>query len=445
MTKARLDGLYLLLIGSVVLLFFGTVAATSNALSMVDFRILYYPARCLIQHSDPYSESEVLRISRAEAGQRSWDTANVSHIERYIYLPTAFSLTVPFAMLPWGAAQMLWRTFTVGGLFLASFLIWNLGANYAPIVSGALIGFLLANCELLFVAGNMAGIAISLCIVAVWCFQRERFALVGVLCLAISLAVKPHDTGFVWLYFLLAGGVYRKRAIQTLLVTAALSLPALLWVWSVAPQWMGELQSNIAAFSVHGGGNDPGLASTGAHGLGMLVCLQAVFGLFWDDPHIYNTASYLVCAPLLLLWASVTLRSRPSPQRAWLALAAIAALSLLPVYHRQMDSKLLLLTVPACAMLWAEGGLIGWLALLVNAAGFAITADLTWAIVLGFTYNLHLSTTGLAWQALIAVQVLPVPLILLIMGVFYLWVYLSRCSAPHHDQLSQSDAGVPIV
>jgi hypothetical protein len=440
MTKARLDGLYLLLMGSVILVFFGTVAATSNALSMVDFRVLYYPARCLIEHHDPYIESEVLRISHAEAGVHSWNNTNVNHIEieRYIYLPTAFTFTVPFAMLPWATAQMLWRMLTVGGLIVASFLVWDLGRD-APIVSGALAGFLLANCEVLFVTGNMAGIAISLCAVAVWCFQRERFALAGVLCLAISLAVKPHDTGLVWLYFLLAGGIYRKRAIQTLLVTGALSLPAVLWVWSVAPHWMQELQSNIAAFSVHGGANDPGLTSSGAHGLGMLVSLQAVFGLFRDDPRIYNTASYLACAPLLLIWAYVTLRSRPTSQRTWLALAAIAALSLLPVYHRQHDTKLLLLTVPACAMLWAEGGLVGWLALLVNTAGFVITADLPWAILLGLIRNLRLPATGLAGQALIAVQVLPVPLILLIMGIFYLWVYLSRCSVLPHDRALPSN------
>jgi len=40
--------------------------------------------------------------------------------------------------------------------------------------------------------------------------------------LRVSVAIKPHDAGLVWLYFLLAGGVYRKRALQTLLVTGRL-------------------------------------------------------------------------------------------------------------------------------------------------------------------------------------------------------------------------------
>ena len=431
MTRARLDGLYLLLLGSVVFILLGAALENAAPSPLADFRALYYPARCLIQHDDPYMEGEVLRIYRAEGGDRPSDTAMVRQIAtQNVYPPTAFSFTVPFAMLPWGPARMLWMTLTVGSFIFASFLIWNLGANYAPILSGALIGFLLANSEILIVTGNAAGIVVSLCAVAVWCFLRERFVPAGILCLAVSLAIKPHDTGLVWLYFLLAGGVYRKRALQTLLAAVAISLPGVLWVWRIAPHWMRELHFNILAFSVHGGINDPGLASTGGHGLDMLISLQTAISVFRDDPRIYNPASYLICAPLLLLWAFVTLRSRPSPKRAWLALAAIAALSMLPVYHRQVDAKLLLLTVPACAMLWAEGGLIGWLALLVNTAGFVLTGDIPWAIFLGLINNPHLPTTWLSGQILMAAQVFPVPLILLVMVIFYLWVYVRRCSGP---------------
>jgi hypothetical protein len=431
MTRARQDGLYFLWIGCAVFLLLGAALEYASPFPMIDFKAMYFSARCLVQHSDPYDQSEVLRVYQAEGTDHQLDTARVRLVAaRYVYLPTTFSFTAPFAMLPWGPAHILWMTLTAGSLILASFLIWNLGAQYAPIISGALIGFLLANSELLVITGNVAGIAIGLCAVGVWCIVEERFVPAGILCLAISLVGKPHDTGLVWLYFLLAGGVYRKRALQTLAVTFALSLPAVLWVWHVAPHWIQEWHSNMLALSAHGAINDPGLASSGAHGLGMVVNLQAVFSVFWDDPSIYNPASYLVCAPLLLAWVFVTLRSRSSPAKTWLALAAIAALSMLPVYHRQQDTKLLLLTVPACAMLWAEGGLTGWFALLVNTAGFVLTGDLPWAILLGMISNLHLSTTVLSARILMAVQVFPVPLILLVMGIFYLWVYARRSCAP---------------
>jgi uncharacterized membrane protein (UPF0136 family) len=263
-------------------------------------------------------------------------------------------------------------------------------------------------------------------VVAVWCFLEERFVPAGILCLAISLVFKPQGAGLVWLYFLLAGGVYRKRALQTLLVTAVLAIPAILWVTHIAPHWIEELHANLSASSAHGGINEPGPSSLTGRTLGMVIDLQAVISVFWSNPRIYNPVSYLICGALLLAGAARTLRSRLSLPGAWLALAAIAAIYMLPVYHRQYDAKLLLLTVPACAMLWAEGGPIGWIALLLNTAGIVLTGDIPSAILLIFTRNLNLSPAGLAGKILTAVLLEPTPLILLAMGIFYLWVYLRR-------------------
>jgi uncharacterized membrane protein (UPF0136 family) len=438
MTRARLDGLYLLLLGGAVFSLLSVVLQNAAPMPVTDFRALYYPSRCLLQHHDPYMQSEVLRIYRAEGGDRSSDTAETRQVATQDpYPPTAFTFTVPFAMLPWGPAKMLWTLLSMGGLVFASLLIWDLGADYAPILSGALIGFLLANSEVLIITGNAAGIAISLCAVAVWCFFRERFVLAGILCLAASLALKPHDAGLVWLYLLLAGGVYRKRALQTLLATIALSLPGVLWVWLTAPHWMREMYSNLLAYTVQGGLNDPRNASMGPEGI---IDLQTITSVLRNDPRFYNLASYLICVPLLLVLGFVTLRSRPSPKRIWLALAAVAALSLLPVYHRQIDAKLLLLAVPACAILWAEGGRIGRLALLVTATGLIVTADLPWIIVFALIRNLHLPSAGLHGQI---ERVLPVPPILLAMGVFYLWVYArnARHPADQEDVCGVAEAG----
>jgi hypothetical protein len=429
LAKARRDGLVLLLLGSTIFVFLGLALQNASSAPLVDFRAMYYPARCLLQHCDPYNEGQVLRIYQAEGIYGRTDTAKEREMAtRYVYLPSAFSVTLPFAMLSWGLAHMLWIVLTACSLIFGSLLIWKIGANYAPILAGCLIGFLLANSELLIDQGMCAGIAVSFCIMASWCFLQNRFVAAGITCLALSLALKPQDTGLVWLYFLLAGGVYRKRALQTLLVTVFLSLPTVLWVWLVAPNWIQELHSNILKFSAHGGINDPGLASSGAHGLAMVISLQSVISIFRDDPRVYNLGSYLVCTPLLLVWAFITLRSRATPARAWLALAAIAALSMLPVYHRQYDAKLLVLMVPACVMLWAEGGSIGRLALLLNTAGFMLTGDLTWAVLLGLIHRLHLPATELSRWILIAVQVFPTPLILLSIGVFYLWVYARKSS-----------------
>ncbi len=81
-------------------------------------------------------------------------------------------------------------------------------------------------------------------------------------------------------------------------------------------------------------------------------------------------------------------------------------------------------------MLWAEGGLTGRLALLVTAAGFVLNGDFFWIIVLGLISHLYLPATELTRHVVIAVQVFPAPLILLVMSVFYMWVYVSRSFAP---------------
>lgn len=424
--KARLDGLILLLLGSVVFVLLGAVLENTSSAPLVDFRAMYYPARCLLQHCDPYNENEVMRIYLAEGVYGPQDTAKERLMAtRYGYLPGTFALTLPFALLPWEPAHLLWLALTAASLIFCSWLIWKSSATYAPVIGGCLTGFLVANSELLIDQGMCAGIAISLCVIAVWCFLRERFVLLGILCMALSLAVKPQDTGLVWLYFLLAGGTYRKRALHSLAANIVLIFPFMLWVWRVAPEWTQELRANILAFSAPGGINDPGLLSSGSHGLAMVISLQSAFSVFWNEAHIYNTASFLVCAPLILLWALITLRTRATPATAWLALASIAALTMLPVYHRQYDAKLLLLTVPACVMLWAEGGLIRWLAITINTAAFALTGDLTWAVVLGLIHRLPLPASG-GETLRPALEMLPAPFILLSTGVFYLWVYARR-------------------
>jgi hypothetical protein len=87
---------------------------------------------------------------------------------------------------------------------------------------------------------------------------------------------------------------------------------------------------------------------------------------------------------------------------------------------------MLLLTVPACAMLWAEGGVIGWLALLLNTAGFVLTGDISWIALLGLMHRLLPASSALSAQIPTAMQVFSAPLILLLMAIFYLWIYVKR-------------------
>ena len=427
MTNARRDGLYLMLLGTAVFLALGSVLEMSSSHPVSDYRFVYNSARCLFQHADPYNVSEFQRVFLADGGNLGSGFLKGQYLEmsQYMYLPTSF-VVAPIALLPWGPALFLWSILIAASFVLASFLMWQTGAKYSPVVAGFLICMILASSELLLVIGNAVGIVVGFCVVAVWCFVENRFAPAGVACLAVSLMLKPHDAGLVWLYFLLAGGVYRKRAVQTLIVTIALSVPILLWVTHGSPHWLPELRSNLAMLSAHGHLNDPGPSSMAGHGIAMVIDLQSVISLFRDDPLIYNPISYLISGMFFVIWVVATVRSRPSSARTWLALAAIAPLSMLPVYHRLGDAKLLLLTIPACAMLWAEGGPLGWFAVGVSSIGVLLTGELQWAMFFSVIKHIDFSANWMSGSVLIAVQVFPVPVILLLVGTFYLWVYVQR-------------------
>lgn len=433
MTDARRNGLFLLFAGAAIYVLSGMALEHMSPGGMADFKALYYGSRCLLQHADPYQQDAFLRTYHLEGGGFSNDpTLSRSlrdAITVCINLPTSLILVMPLALFRWGIAQFLWTLLTTGGLLTAAFLMWTTDSEASPILKGALVGLLLAGNQVLFAGGNAAGIVVGLCTIAAWCFIHERFVWPGILCMAVSLLMKPHDAGFVWLYFLLAGRTFSKRALQTLAVMVLLALPAVLWVSHIAPGWPEELRSNLSQVSARGQINDPGPASVTDRSPAMVIDLQSDISIFKDDPRIYNPIAFLVCGTLLVIWAGHTLRSPQFPEKPWLALAVIVPLTILVTYHHPYDAKLLLLSVPACMILWKKGGRAGTIALLLNAAALLFTADVPLAFLKLLTSNLHADSANLLGKIEFILLARPAPLILLAMAVFYLWAYVQHGSS----------------
>jgi Glycosyltransferase family 87 len=435
--KARQDGLIFFVLGALLFLSLGIAlgrAGSETSNSMLDFKGIYYPAKCLVEHCDPYNQRDVERIylgSVGEAGTRSNTHLQVTTLG--VNLPTTFMLITPLALLPWSLASLLWMILTAGAFVLAAWLIWNLSGDQSLVVSGALLGLLLANSVLLLALGNTAGLVVSLCVIAVWCFIKERFVLAGILCLAVSLSMKPHDSGLVWLYFLLAGGLYRKRALQTLALVLAIVLFAVVWTSYCGPHWVSEIQSNLATVSAQNGINDPGPTAThAARDANMVINLQAAVSILNNDPRFYDAAGYLISASLLLIWLVATIRAERSASMTRLAVAAIVPITLLATYHRPHDAGLLMLTVPACGLLCSRGGQVGRLALIINFAAFLLVGTIPLAILVRLGDKLHLDSIGLMGKVLTMILARPISIVLLLMSVFYLWVYSSavRNKAP---------------
>ena len=426
MAKLRRSGLIWVLVCVGVSTLWGiSIGRGGNA--WIDFRAVYAGTRCLIHEHNPYNVGDLGREYLSEDGQRPLATPlHFQSITLYVNLPTTFAVVAPFALLSWGPAHILWMLVTGCAFILAILLMWNAGARHAPQVSTFLACVIAFNCESIFSGGNTAGIVVGLCGIAVWCFLENRFVRIGVLCLGLSLAVKPHDAGLVWLYFVLAGGGHRKRALQSLVITAAIGLAAVLWVSHVAPHWMHDWNANLATISARGGINEPGPSAVKDGSVYSIVDLQGAISIFRDDPHFYNIASYLICGTLLLVWSIWTLRTRSSVINAWLGLAAVSAFTLLITYHRLWDAKLVMLAIPACCMLWAEGGSRGKVAIWITSIAALMTGEISLVIFEAIVGSFPLSAKGILAQAITATLIRPASLALLAMGVFYLWAYVRR-------------------
>jgi Glycosyltransferase family 87 len=424
MRSLRRNGLiWVLLCIGISILWGISIGRGGNA--WIDFRAVYAGTRCLIHQHNPYNVSDLEREYLSEDGQRPPDSPfYLQAIVLYVNLPTTFVVVAPFAVLSWGPAHILWMLLTGSVFILAILLMWNAGAGHSPRVSTFLACVIAVNCASIFAAGNTAGIVVGLCGIAVWCFLQNRFVRIGVLCLALSLAVKPHDAGLVWLYFVLAGGANRKRALQSAVITTVICLTAVLWVSHVAPTWMHDWNANLATISARGGINEPGPNSLSGHSIYTVVDLQAAISIFRDDPRFYNIATYLICGTLLLVWSIWTLRTRFSVFKAWLGLAAVTAFTLLITYHRPWDAKLTMLAIPPCCMLWAERGRIGKIAFSITTAAALFAGDFPLAAFKTLADALHVSTAGFGGQLLALVLTRPESIALLAMGVFYLWTYL---------------------
>jgi hypothetical protein len=443
MTRTRRIALFWILLCSGISILWGSyIGQTGNG--WVDFRAVYYGTRCLLEHHNPYKVDELEAVYRADGGQRPDETLQAHQaVILYVNVPTTFLVVAPFAILPWSVAHILWMLVTASVFTLSAWMMWDLGAKYSPEVSLFLTCLLLIDCESIFVAGNTAGLVVSLCIVAVWCFLKNRFVPAGILCMALSLAIKPHDSGLVWLFFLFTSAPFRSRALKSLLVTVALGVAAFVWLSVVAPHWLQDWQANLATISRPGGINEPGPSSLTGHSSSMVIDLQAAIAIFRDDPHVYNTVSYLVCGVLLLIWAVRTLRSRFTKPKALLALAAVTGLCMLVTYHRPWDAKLLLLSVPACALLWSEGGRMGRTALAVTTASLVLTGDIPLVGLTLLWKRLQVSTATFGGKVETVLLLRTPSVILLVLGIFYLWMYVRR-TPPETERISsgsESPAG----
>jgi hypothetical protein len=335
----------------------------------IDFKIVYSSSKCLLDGCDPY-DSRVLHQEYMNAGGDLSPDSDASTFQRFpaLYPPFSLFLVFPFAVFPFKLSLALWMTASAVLFVIAAFLMADLCRPWRSQIPLILLGLFVASSTMLVTTAQPSSFAISLCAIAVWSLVSSRMPVTGTVCFALSLVLKPQIAGLVLVYFLLAAGPARRRAMIAFAATAAFCIPGLLWAAKepAAAHWPQAIRTNLAGSTAPGSINDPGPSSFTAM---MVTDLQSVFAVVDDEPQIYNLESYLVAGVLMLAWAYVALRAEPSTRKNLLGVATMACLSLLPLYHRHYDVRLLLLTFPGLAVLVDEGG---WESAMAIAASIAV-------------------------------------------------------------------------
>lgn len=389
-----------------------------------DFRALYGSSRCMAAGCDPYSGDATRQQFLAHGGTPFEVEAGLASpfTNNYLdYPPTSLFYLMPFALLPWRMAWYLSLAISLGVYAAASFKVSDLCSDYSPIGANLLLACFLIMVNFAVVLANPALLASGLCCLSVLLLLEDRRPRLSVALFTLSLLLKPHLGAFILLYFLVAGASYRRRALQIIAATIALSMPALIWV-SVRPSshnWLQELSANLAGVSSRGQLSDPGPTNLR---LGGIVDLRTVFALIRDDRAFYTHMTYAVSICFLALWLYPVIKLGPSRQKDLIAIASIACFGLLPVYHRSADVKLLLLVYPAIALLMRRTRWFGFAAVCIGIL-IASVSERFWLLVgvfLPTVVQIMQKAVGSLFPQL--VQDRPEPLLFLASALFFVVV-----------------------
>jgi hypothetical protein len=288
--------------------------------------------------------------------------------------------------------------------------------------------------------GQPAVFAISLVVIGSCLFLRGRFVPLGAILFLLSLAVKPQIGGFIVLYFV-AQRIYWRYAAFALAGAALLLLCANL-VLGHHPRsagWASTLRANLSATLSPGGSADPRPANPQAIGD---QNLQALTSIFLAQAGQFNVAAYAVFLTLCGVGVAVVLRAPRGRELHVIALGALSILTLMPVYHRFYDTRLLLLSVPAAVVVFQKRRALG-----------AVIAVLTVLTTISVQYRVQtfLLQQG-KWQSVLANKFLfilllrPQNLIMLVLLLLYLGAIFSlRFSSPAGIETSPAnEPAIPV-
>jgi hypothetical protein len=346
MKNLRKLDLRILTIAIAAIIFF-MLGALRASQTKNDFVPVYDGARCMLHGCNPYGTGVLL------------------------YPPSTLLALSPLALFRSPVAWLLWFLLN-GGLFVtAVVLVVSLCPSRHRWLATALGAVLLAGSSQLLILAQPSAFAVSLVVIGVFLFLRGRSLFFGAVLLMFSLAVKPQIGGLIVLY-LFWRGIHRRYAALAIGGAIALLLCGGL-VLKMEPQsanWVSDLRANLAFAGAPGATDDPRPSNEQA---GAALNLQTITSIFFRDEKVFNIAAYVIFGSLFVVWATAVQRMKPTIENHLLSLGALSVLTLLPIYHRNYDSRFLLISLPAVVIVYEKRRIVGaFLCVLVALATVSI-------------------------------------------------------------------------
>lgn len=291
-----------------------------------DFLTLISAARCWLHGMNPYAPTDLLAAGHAAGAPVSEEQFR---IVPSVYLPMAYPVLAPFALLPWPVAKIAWLCCLLALTLAAGRLVVRMTKAPAAAIWAALLAF----------APLQTGISkgqpsVAVCALIVFSLAFENPYAAGAM-LGVALCLKPQlALGFL----LLAGGVRQwSKALAALGTAAVLGIIGMVHLHRMAVQ---TLHANLAAVSAPAGLNSGSPANPFRF---QLITIDTLI------PGALHSTPVILVVSLLIAAISgfAALRSRG----ARLAIAVVAGATILLGYHRFYDAQVLWLGIPAIPLL----------------------------------------------------------------------------------------------
>jgi hypothetical protein len=336
----RLSGMRVLLAIIVLLMladfvFRGLIPATTAG--KTDFSELYVGG-WLWRHGQNYYDAALATRTAARITFSNMPVA-------VVYPPTAFPLIAPLTFFPWNWANLIWLLIGSVGIAVTIGVLIRLGRfrNWEDRTL-ILATFILAFAPLheAFHLGNMALVAVPLCLLGIDYAEQRRDLLAGVL-LGISIALKPQLGLWILLFYL----IQRRKRIFLGALGPGIVISIVLLLYPVPfRELMRAYQQNYQYW--FGPGRPFGFTE-GAYPFHVNV-VQVVLYQLLHNASLTNKLAHGTFLAGLAIWGGAVFRGRsrvPTP----LVLSSLVALTFISLYHTVNDVTFLTL-----ALCWAFGG-----------------------------------------------------------------------------------------